>query len=119
MPDTASSTARGSCCLAEVAARRAHTRLVVVGGSPVTRHQVTDLLPGTAEVRLIDGVGRMTAEVARAHLAWADVVLIWGSTELDHKVSQHFASAANAVTVPKRGVAALFDTAAAYLERAR
>lgn len=108
---------RGATRLGRVAARRARTRLVVVGGSPETRRQLTELVTAPVELRLVDGVGRMTADVARAHLAWADLVLIWGSTELDHKVSQHFSSAANAITVAKRGVASLLEAAAARLER--
>lgn len=108
---------RAATRLGRVAARRARTRLVVVGGSPETRRQLTELVAAPVEVRVVDGVGRMTAEVARAHLAWADLVLIWGSTELDHKVSQHFSPAANSITVAKRGVASLLEAAAGHLER--
>ena len=39
----------------------------------------------------------------------ADVVVIWANTELDHKVSQPFATAApgKTITVARRGISAL------------
>lgn len=94
-------------------------RLLVVGGSPEARTQLVELTRGVAELRLVDGLGRATEDHAKADIAWAEVVLIWGSTQLDHKVSNHYAKAANAITVPKRGVAALLDAAADRLDRTR
>ena len=94
-------------------------RLVVVGGSPEARTQLVTLARGVADLRLVDGLGRATEDHARTDIAWADVVLIWGSTQLDHKVSNHYSRAASAITVPRRGVAALLDAAADRLERTR
>ncbi len=108
---------RAAVRLGACAARRRRPRLLVVGGSPEARTQLVDLAGGAADLRLVDGLGRATEDHARTDIAWADVVLIWGSTQLDHKVSNHYAKAANAITVPKRGVAALLDAAADRLDR--
>jgi hypothetical protein len=62
-------------------------KLCVVGGSPTSHTALAQLLAGRIELRLIDGTGSRTAAQARADLAWADVVAIWGSTMLNHKVS--------------------------------
>lgn len=110
---------RAAARLAASARSHRRPRLLVVGGSPETRKQVVDLAGTVADLRLVDGLGRATEDHARSDVAWADVVLIWGSTQLDHKVSNHYAKAANAITVPRRGVAALLDAAAVRLDRSR
>ena len=110
---------RAAVRLAASAPGRRRPRLVVVGGSPEARTQLIGLTRGVADLRLIDGLGRATEDHARTDVAWADVVLIWGSTQLDHKVSNHYSRAANAITVPRRGVAALLDAAADRIDRMR
>ena len=110
---------RAAVRLAASARGRRRPRLVVVGGSPEARTQLVELTRGVAELRLVDGLGRATEDHARTDIAWADAVLIWGSTQLDHKVSNHYSRAANAITVPRRGVAALLDAAADRLDRMR
>jgi len=108
---------RAAVRLATSARGHRRPRLVIVGGSPEARTQLVELTRGVAELRLVDGLGRATEDHARTDIAWADVVLVWGSTQLDHKVSNHYAKAANAITVPRRGVAALLDAAADRLDR--
>lgn len=108
---------RAAVRLAATIAGRRRPRLLVVGGSPVTRRQVTELAGAIADLRLVDGLARATEDRARGDVAWADVVLIWGSTQLDHKVSNHYSKAPHAITVPKRGVAALLDAATDRLGR--
>jgi hypothetical protein len=108
---------RAAARLAAAAAGRRRPRLLVVGGSPETRRHLEELARGPADLRLVDGLARVTEDGARRDIAWADVVLVWGPTQLDHKVSNHFARADTAITVPKRGVAALLDAAADYLDR--
>ena len=76
-------------------------------------------LDGPLELRLIDGTARRTGSEAQRDLDWADLVLIAGSSELGHKVSNLYTKAGSAtavVTVPRRGVEAI---AAAVVEHVR
>ncbi|HET8569604.1 MAG TPA: hypothetical protein VFM93_11545 [Candidatus Limnocylindria bacterium] len=90
-------------------------RLVVVGGSPDVRRELARLIGRDAELRLVDGTGTMTADRARADVRWADLVVVAGASELSHKVSVPYRSAADGrekvIVVPKRGVAAIIDAA--------
>jgi hypothetical protein len=90
-------------------------RIVVVGGSPSTREELEGLVADRLELRLVSGTERRTARDAKADLGWADVVVIWGATELDHKVSKLYtddasSSSSRVVTCPRRGIAALAET---------
>ncbi|HWO27092.1 MAG TPA: hypothetical protein VNO30_50525 [Kofleriaceae bacterium] len=89
-------------------------RIVVVGGSPSTREELRSLIAGRLELRLVSGTDRRTSRDAKADLSWADLVVIWGSTELDHKISKLYtgASQGRVVTCAKRGIAALAETLA-------
>lgn len=91
---------------------RGRRRIVVVGGSPATHEELRALVGGRLDLRLVSGTERRTGRDAKADLAWADVVVIWGSTELDHKVSKLYTDARErrVVTCPRRGVAALAET---------
>ena len=65
---------------------------------------------------------RRTADRARGDLEWADLVLVWGATELHHQVSTHYTAAApplrrKVLHVPRRGVAALLAEAIRHLQR--
>src|SRR6185503_8891791 len=61
-------------------------RLVIVGGSPSVREELRDGLSQRLELRLVDGTERRTLGQARLDLEWADLVLLWGGSELDHRV---------------------------------
>ena len=100
----------------------AHVRkVVVVGGSPAVREELATL-ERALELRLVDGTERRTSDRARGDLEWADLVLVWGATELHHQVSTHYTSAPpplrrKVLHVPKRGVAALLAAAISHLQR--
>jgi len=83
-------------------------RVVVVGGSPGTRADLRGRVRGL-DLRLVDGVARRTLRQARDDLAWADLVVIWGATEIDHKTSALY-TGANVVTCQRRGVTSLVET---------
>jgi len=72
--------------VAACAARGWH-RLLVVGGSPNARDEISRILHGRLELRALDGTIARTLKQARADLGWGDVVVVWGSSQLDHKVS--------------------------------
>jgi hypothetical protein len=95
-------------------------RVVVVGGSPAVREELEAQLGQKLELRMVDGTERRTAEKARHDLEWADLVLVWGGTELHHKVSAHYMHGLHSekvVHVARRGVAALLAEAVSHLER--
>jgi hypothetical protein len=89
-------------------------RLVVVGGAPNSRHELQDLLGDAIELRLVDGTLRRTQANADDDLAWANLAVIWGSTQLGHKVSKLYTGhhGGRVITVGRRGVASLLDAVA-------
>jgi hypothetical protein len=96
-------------------------RLVVVGGTPATREALERLLGHRLELRLVDGTHRRATDRARADLEWADRVLLWGATELHHKVSKQYADITatrhKVVHVPRRGIAQLLAGAVESMRR--
>lgn len=90
-------------------------RLCVVGGSPNTRTMFQHLVGNRLELRLVDGVSMRTASQARTDLAWADVVAIWGGTELDHKVSLLY-KGPNVIQLARRSIRDLASEVAASVK---
>jgi hypothetical protein len=98
---------------------RGVSRVVVVGGSPAVREELARSVTGL-ELRMVDGTERRTGDRARGDMEWADLVLIWGASELHHKVSELYTQAPpparrKLVHVAKRGIAALLGEAIAHL----
>jgi hypothetical protein len=94
-------------------------RLVIVGGSPDVRREL-GTLNGTLELRLIDGTERRTRPEAQRDLAWADLVVIGGSSELGHKVSNLYTRTNGGppvITVSRRGVEAISVAVVEHLRR--
>ena len=88
------------------------SRVVVVGGSPRLRRELDSLWPRDLELRLVSGTGQHTLKDAKANLDWADVVVIWGPTQLKHKVSKLYEGRAasrtgQVISVRRRGIEAL------------
>lgn len=96
-------------------------RLIVVGGSPDVRREFGSL-GGGLELRLIDGTERRTRVEALRDLEWADLVVIGGSSELGHKVSNLYTGATSptpVVTAARRGVEAIAGEVVEHLRRRR
>ena len=87
------------------------SRLCVVGGSPSTREDLRRLVGEQLGLRLIEGTRARNQADADADCAWADLVVLWGSTELAHKVSERYRGK-HIITAPRRGVADLAREAA-------
>ena len=90
-------------------------RLVVVGGSPSAHEELRRLWP--LDLRVVDGTERHMGWQARANLDWADLVVVWASTELNHATSGHYTSVRGelrrkVVVAPRRGIEALADAIA-------
>lgn len=97
-------------------------RLVVVGGSPTARRVLRDAVAGSrVELTLVEGHRPTGAKRAREMAEAADVVVIWANTQLDHKVSQPFATAAPGKTIvcARRGVAALAEEVSRHVRGTR
>ena len=95
---------------------RAHgtSKIVVVGGTPNSHTALSELLPRDIKHRIVPGTERHTRRDALANLKWADVVIVWAKTQLDHQVSQLYTKAgpeyARKVIVAQRGgIATLAD----------
>ncbi len=105
--------------LAEACRRCNVRRILVVGGSPALHDELNRTRLPEWELRLVSGTERRTLDRARSDLEWADLVLIWGGSELDHKVSSLYTgrpeTKAKTVAVARRGIAALFTAAAEHL----
>lgn len=83
--------------------KRGWGRLCVVGGSPNARDEVKRCLDGRLALRAFDGTIARTRKQARADLAWADVVVVWGSSQLNHKVSNLY-TGPKVVTLHRRSI---------------
>ena len=93
-------------------------RIVVVGGSPDVRRELA-AVAGGPELKLVDGTARRTKPEALRDLAWGDLVVICGSSELAHKVSNLYKGDTGptpVVTAPRRSVEAI---AGAVVEHVR
>lgn len=106
---------------AQTFARHGVTRVVVVGGSPAVHEELQKLKPPEWSLRLVDGTQRRTGDLAKADLKWAQLVIVWGSSELDHKVStlymgQRDPAAGAVITVNRRGIAALLEAAVRHFD---
>ena len=117
-----SDNARAGVELREAFVRYGCRKLLVVGGSPSVREELTKLLDDHIELKMVDGTERRTGDRAKADLDWADLCLIWGASELHHKVSLLYTGAPQpqrkkVVLVAKRGVAALLAAGVEHLRK--
>lgn len=90
----------------EACAAAGWRRLCVVGGSPRSHEALRALADGRVEMRLVDGTRARTLAAAKADIAWADRVILWGGTMLGHKVSELYRGD-RVIAVARRGAAAL------------
>ena len=92
-------------------------RLLVVGGTDAKEREIKEKSPAGIEWRFIEGKTGRHSRYYQPHRAWADLVVIWGSTELNHKVSAHFDGKGDdaVITVRRRGITALADEVARHL----
>ncbi len=103
-----SATQRAIEAMIAACSQRGWRRLCVVGGSPNARERLESGVAGRVELRLISGTERRTRSSAQADLTWADRVVVWGSTQLDHTVSNHYAGR-NVSSIARRSIQAVCD----------
>lgn len=105
--------------LAEACRAAGIARIAVVGGSPDIRRELGSIRP-QLELRLVDGTARRTRAEAQRDLAWADLVVVCGSSELGHKVSSLYTrerGSTPVVTSARRGVEAIAAAVVEHLRR--
>ena len=113
-----SNNRRAAVALARCLRRNDVRRVLVVGGSPTTRAELERLLAddGRLEIRLVDAGGSHSRRDAEPHLQWAQLLVVWGATQLPHKVSKLYTDRPPAnlrvVSLAKRSVEALCREAA-------
>lgn len=118
-----SNNRRAEMELIEACTRGAVKRLVIVGGSPAVREELEEALGSALQLRMIDGTERRTIDNAKADMQWGDLVLLWGASELHHKVSMQYTNLTQPdfkrklVRVQQRGIAALLQGAIDHLRR--
>lgn len=108
--------------MADAMVASGRTRLLVLGGSPASRTHIREALRGRPiEVEFIEGNRPTGDKRARELSAGADIIVIWGGTILDHKVSQPFADlneySGRRITIAQRGAASLARGVIEHLRR--
>ena len=85
------------------------SRILVVGGTERKERELRQKSPAGVDWRFVDGKVAREDRYYQPHRDWADIIVIWQSTPLDHRVSAHFDGKGDArvITVRRRGVAAL------------
>jgi hypothetical protein len=97
-------------------------RLMIVGGSPAVGSEVSGLDLARVRFRMIYGAREQDRDKVRRDVRWAHGLLVWGSTELAHKLSVPYVHEARSRRVPvvtcsRRGLPALLHTATQFLGR--
>lgn len=89
-------------------------RIAVVGGSPPYHARLKALFGEALSLRLVDGSERRNLKQARSDIAWADLVIVWGGTILDHSLSQLYRGD-SVLTIAHRGLAGMLRSLAEEL----
>ena len=105
--------------MARALSERGLSRVLVVGGTEAAEREVRECSPSSVEWRFVNTLVARDDRYHRANRDWAEVIVIWSSTPLPHKVSRHFEHGGGGirVTVARRGVAAMSDGVREHLER--
>lgn len=87
-------------------------RLTLVGGSPPYHRILKEHLDARVELHLIPGDARHTQTQAQHEQRWAQLIVVWGGTLLDHSVSGHYGGdTPPTIRVPHRGMGRMLDLA--------
>jgi hypothetical protein len=85
-----SNVRRATRALAECLTSRGVRRLLIVGGKGAQHAEIEDPLRAAGlEVRFVDGSrGSPSHRDAAPDLQWAQILVVWGATQLSHKISR-------------------------------
>ena len=91
------------------------TKLLVAGGAPDSRKALANLCGSSCKVRFISSDDHPSRKkTADPGMAWADIVVIWASTEIPHKTTVTLRGP-KVITVPRRGIASLADEVTRFI----
>lgn len=90
-------------------------RLCIVGGNQATRQELRRLVGRRLDLRLVEGDRRHTAAQAERNRRWADLVIIWGNTVLEHQVTRPYQGLRGVLRTNRRGIADLASQIARHL----
>ncbi len=92
-------------------------RILVVGGTETKYREILETSPPGIEWRFVDGQTARHERYYRTNRNWAQVIVLWSSTPLGHKVSSHFDGKGDSrtVTVSRRGITALANGVICHL----
>ena len=84
-------------------------KILLVGGTQEYWQEISSSSPKALNWRFVDGKKAKDERFYRPHKDWADLIVIWASTPLNHKVSKKFPSAGDrrVVTAAGRGIEAM------------
>ena len=109
-----SANRRGALIFARACDRARFHRVIFVGGSPDIRRELPGLLPDL-DVRVVDGTIARPGRDVQREMDGCDVVVLLGSTEINHTVSATWAGP-KTVATQSRGISAFLLEAAAKVE---
>lgn len=95
------------------------SRVLVVGGTDAKCREILKKSPCEVQWRFVDGKKSRDDRYFRHNREWAEVIIIWGSTVLDHRVSAHFDRKGDhrVITVTRRSIGALAHEVVDHLNR--
>ena len=108
-----SNTKRAVKRMLEACASAGLRRILLLGGSKAAHTALRGALAGSGiELRMVDGLETSpSSKTALPDLEWAQLVVVWASTQLPHRVSQAYTEQRPRdlplITVARRGVEAL------------
>lgn len=105
--------------MAHAMQERGLSRVLVVGGTEAAEREIRECSTGSVEWRFVNTKVARDDRYHRSNRDWAEVIVIWSSTPLPHKVSRHYEHGGGGirVTVTRRGVAAMADGVQEHVER--
>ena len=92
-------------------------KLLVAGGSPSTRNELDRLCNTSCELRFITDEDSSADKKIIPQRDWADIVVIWKSTQISHKMTTALRRSPNVITVTRRGITALADAVCEWAEK--
>ncbi len=110
-----SATRRGALILVNACRAAGFHRVIFVGGSPDIHRELPLLLGEDLDVRIVDGTVARPGRDVQREMDGADVVVLLGSTELNHTVSAAWAGP-KLVATNSRGISAFLLEAAEKIE---
>lgn len=94
-------------------------RVLVVGGTEKKHREIQAKSRGLPVVwRFVDGTAAKDDRYYRDDREWADVIVLWSGTPLDHRVSYHFADHRDRriMTARTRGITGVCDAVVRYVQ---